>query len=96
MKSNTLWPAKVQNTPGWVFCTNEKAVYLETDGIEHDQYLTNLSWSPDGKTIVLAIVNRAQNNYDVVAFNAKMESAVQRSLASATTSGLNQSSLRIG
>ena len=49
----------------------KKAVYLETDGIEHDQYLTNLSWSPDGKTIVLAIVNRAQNNYDVVAFNAK-------------------------
>ena len=68
----------------------KKAVYLETDGIEHDQYLTNLSWSPDGKTIVLAIVNRAQNNYDVVAFNAKMESAVQRSLASAMTSGLNQ------
>ena len=49
----------------------KKAVYLETDGIEHDQYLTNLSWSPDGKTILLAIVNRAQNNYDVVAFNAK-------------------------
>ena len=48
-----------------------KPVYLETDGEEHDQYLTNLSWSPDGKTILLAIVNRAQNNYDVVAFNAK-------------------------
>ena len=46
-------------------------VYLDTDGVEHDQYLTNLSWSPDGKTILLAIVNRAQNHYDVVAFNAK-------------------------
>ncbi|MAZ97159.1 MAG: peptidase S9 [Flavobacteriales bacterium] len=48
-----------------------KPVYLETDGQEHDQYLTNLSWSPDGKTILLAIVNRAQNHYDVVAFNTK-------------------------
>ena len=46
-------------------------IYLDTDGIEHDQYLTNLSWSPDGKTILLAIVNRAQNHYDVVTFNAK-------------------------
>ena len=48
-----------------------KPVYLETDGEEHDQYLTNLSWSPDGKTILLAIINRLQNHYDVVAFNAK-------------------------
>ena len=46
-------------------------VYLDTDGEEHDQYLTNLSWSPDGKIITLAIINRAQNHYDVVAFNAK-------------------------
>src|SRR6056300_1551327 len=46
-------------------------IYLDTDAVEHDQYLTNLSWSPDGKTILLAIVNRAQNHYDVVAFNAK-------------------------
>ena len=38
----------------------KKPLYLDTDGIEHDQYLTNLSWSPDGKTILLAIVNRAQ------------------------------------
>jgi dipeptidyl-peptidase-4 len=49
----------------------KKPVYLETDGVEHDQYLTNLSWSPDGKTIALAIVNRAQNQYEVVSFNAK-------------------------
>jgi dipeptidyl-peptidase-4 len=55
-----------------VYWKGKKApIYLDTDGIEHDQYLTNLSWSPDGKTILLAIVNRAQNHYDVVAFNAK-------------------------
>ncbi|HAF46325.1 MAG TPA: S9 family peptidase, partial [Cryomorphaceae bacterium] len=49
----------------------KKPLYLDTDGMEHDQYLTNLSWSPDGKTILLAIVNRTQNHYDVVAFNTK-------------------------
>jgi len=49
----------------------KKPLYLDTEGMEHDQYLTNLSWSPDGKTILLAIVNRAQNHYDVVAFNTK-------------------------
>lgn len=49
----------------------KKPVYLDTDGEETDQYLTNLSWSPDGKTILLAIINRAQNHFDVVAFNAK-------------------------
>jgi dipeptidyl-peptidase-4 len=55
-----------------VYHKGKKApIYLETDGTEHDQYLTNLSWSPDGKTITLAIINRAQNHYDVVAFNAK-------------------------
>ena len=46
-------------------------IYLDTDGAERDQYLTNLSWSPDGSTILLAIVNRAQNHFDVVAFDAK-------------------------
>ena len=45
-------------------------IYLDTDGEERDQYLTNLSWSPDGSTILLAIVNRAQNHFDVVAFDA--------------------------
>ena len=46
-------------------------VYLDTDGEERDQYLTNLSWSPDGLIITLAIINRAQNHFDLVAFNAQ-------------------------
>lgn len=56
---------------GVFFQGKSEPIYLDTDGSEHDQYLTNLSWSPDGKTILLAIVNRAQDRYDVVAFNAK-------------------------
>ena len=46
-------------------------IYLDTDDLERDQYLTNLSWSPDGSIITLAIINRAQNHFDLVAFNAQ-------------------------
>ena len=49
----------------------ETPVYLDTDGAQRDQYLTNLSWSPDGSIITLAIINREQNHFDVVAFDAK-------------------------
>ncbi len=46
-------------------------IYLDTDSEEHDAYLTNLSWSPDGNYIVLAQINRAQNHFDVVLYDAK-------------------------
>ncbi|GAB4405936.1 MAG: S9 family peptidase [Bacteroidia bacterium] len=38
-----------------------KTIYLQT-GQPLDQYLTNLTWSPDGKRIYLAVVNRAQDH----------------------------------
>ncbi|GAB2531310.1 DPP IV N-terminal domain-containing protein [Rufibacter soli] len=37
-----------------------KTVFLKT-GEPAEQYLTNLTWSPDEKSIYLAVVNRAQN-----------------------------------
>ena len=49
-------------------------VYLDTDGAETDQYLTNLSWSLDGTIITLAIINRAQNHVDLVAFRGVVSS----------------------
>ena len=52
-------------------------IYLNTDSDERDQYLTNLSWSPDGSKIVVAIVNRAQNHFDVVSFDAKTGAKIQ-------------------
>lgn len=39
-------------------------VYLNTDG-PYDQYLTNISWSPDEKHIYLAWVNRDQNKMEL-------------------------------
>lgn len=46
----------------------DRTIFLET-GEPFDQYLTNLTWGPDGKTIFLGILNREQNhlklnNYD--------------------------------
>ncbi len=38
-----------------------KTVFLKT-GEPAEQYLTNLTWSPDEKSIYLAVVNRAQNH----------------------------------
>lgn len=48
-------------------------IYVNT-GTPSEQYLTNISWSPDEKQIYIAVLNRAQNHmmlneYDVVSGN---------------------------
>jgi dipeptidyl-peptidase-4 len=45
-------------------------IEIKTEGPK-DQYLTNISWSPDEKTIFIAIVNRAQNEMKLNAYNAQ-------------------------
>ena len=47
----------------------EKTVFLKT-GEPKDQFLTNISWAPDGQSIYIAVLNRDQNHmklnqYDV-------------------------------
>jgi dipeptidyl-peptidase-4 len=39
----------------------EKTIWLKT-GLPADQYLTNIAWSPDDRTILVAVLNRAQNH----------------------------------
>ncbi len=39
----------------------QATIYLKT-GEPLDQYLTNITWSPDNKSVYVAIVNRAQNH----------------------------------
>lgn len=36
-------------------------IYLNT-GLPAEQYLTNITWNPDGKSIFIAVVNREQNH----------------------------------
>jgi dipeptidyl-peptidase-4 len=47
----------------------ERLNYLET-GEPKEQYLTNVTWSPDEETIYVAIVNRGQNQMFLNRYNA--------------------------
>jgi dipeptidyl-peptidase-4 len=47
----------------------DKVLYLKT-GEPKEQYLTNITWSPDGKTVYVAIVNRDQNHMKLTTFDA--------------------------
>jgi len=47
-----------------------KTIYLNIDTSD-EHYLTNLSWSPDEKYILVAEVNRAQDHFSFNAYDAK-------------------------
>ncbi|MEX2485778.1 MAG: DPP IV N-terminal domain-containing protein [Brumimicrobium sp.] len=51
---------------------SKKTFYIETRSGE-ESYLTNLSWTPDGKFIILAEVNRDQNHMWLQKYNSKGE-----------------------
>lgn len=46
-----------------------RTVYLKT-GEPKEKYLTNISWSPDSRTVYIAEVNREQNHMDLQAYSA--------------------------
>ncbi len=48
---------------------NNKTVYISPMG-KSDDYLTNLSWTPDGKYVIIAELNRQQNNMHLNLFDA--------------------------
>jgi len=48
----------------------KKTTYLNIDTTD-EHYLTNLSWTPDGKYLLVAEVNRAQNHFDYNLYDAK-------------------------
>ena len=54
---------------------NNQTIYLNT-GEPKEQYLTNIAWSPDEKHILIAIVNREQNEMKLNRYNAENGSFV--------------------
>lgn len=46
-----------------------QTVWLQT-GLPKDKYLTNITWSPDGKSIYIAELNREQNEMHLVRYSA--------------------------
>lgn len=49
--------------------STRKTVYLKT-GTPAEQYLTNITWSPDGKSVYVAVVNRDQNHMWLKVYDA--------------------------
>ena len=49
---------------------SKKTVYLNTVG-PYDQYLTNVTWSPNGQFIYVAVVNREQNEMKLNQYSAE-------------------------
>ena len=49
---------------------SKKTIYLETQA-ESEEYLTNVSWSPDGQHVYIAVVNRAQNHMKFNKYDAQ-------------------------
>jgi len=79
----TTYPATVNNTKypmagqgseiakiGIYDVANNKVTYLDIDTSD-EHYLTNLSWSPDEKLILVAEVNRGQNHYALNTYKVK-------------------------
>jgi dipeptidyl-peptidase-4 len=48
---------------------SNSTTYLKTEGPK-DQYLTNIEWSPDGKFIYIAVLNREQNHMKLNEYDA--------------------------
>lgn len=57
-------------TIGVYHIASGKTVWLET-GLPKEKYLTNIGWSPDEKSIYLAELNREQNEFSLVCYNAE-------------------------
>ena len=55
---------------------NKQTTYLNIDTSD-EHYLTNLSWTPDGKYLLVAEVNRAQNHFDYNLYDAKTGNKVR-------------------
>ncbi len=56
MAGNTSHHAKV-----YIYDTGKRLSYMVETGTPDEQYLTNVSWSPDDEYLFIAIVNRDQN-----------------------------------
>ncbi len=69
-------------TVGIFYPETEKTVYLKT-GAPKERYFTNLAWSPDGKELYIAEVNRDQDTCQLKVYNA-VSGSLERTLFTET------------
>ena len=48
----------------------DRTIYLAVTDFDEERYITNLTWSPDSKTIYVQVVNRAQKEMHLNAYDA--------------------------
>lgn len=56
----------------------EQTVWMQVDDFDEERYLTNITWSPDGKLIYIQVLNRAQNEMHLNSYCAKSGELVER------------------
>lgn len=54
----------------WVYDLEQKKSWQIKTASDKDQFLTNIAWSPDNKTIYIAELNRQQNHMHLNSYNA--------------------------
>ncbi len=59
-----------QVTLGVYNLNTDRTVFVKTKG-DKEQYLTNISWSPDDKHLYIAVLNRDQNHVKLNKYNAE-------------------------
>ena len=65
----------------------KEVIYLNVTDFDEERYLTNISWSPDSKTIYVQVLNRAQKEMHLNAYCAKSGEFVKTILTEKTTVG---------
>ena len=56
----------------------EQTVWIEVDDFDEERYLTNITWSPDGKLIYIQVLNREQNEMHLNSYSATTGALVER------------------
>lgn len=71
---NTYYPMAGMNSEhvslGVYDLKTGQTIYIENDSLS-EKYLTSITWMPDGKSILVGILNRAQNHLKVCSYSAE-------------------------
>lgn len=51
--------------------SSNRTVFVDADDFGYDQYLTNITWAPDGKHIFIQVLDRAQKNMRLNMYDAE-------------------------
>ncbi|MBO7197882.1 MAG: S9 family peptidase [Tidjanibacter sp.] len=62
-------PSEVVSLGVWNSATRE-TTWMKVDDFDEERYLTNITWSPDGKLIYIQVLNRDQNEMHLNSYSA--------------------------